>query len=302
MFTTILVGVDARPGGRDALALAAQLSETFHSRLVAVHAYPYDYFVSRGSNADFEAVMHGAAQETLDIELERAEVTAHGIATPDDSPGRALQRIARREHGDLIVVGSAHRGPVGRVLAGDVTAGTLHGALCPVLVAPRGYAEHLGELTTIGVGFDGSPESRAAVDLAHAIAQAAGARMRVIGVLAPPEPGNPFEGYHPDWDDHVRVKRAEAEERLQSVLAELGDIATGDVAFGDPARELAYEAERLDLLVIGSRGYGPVRRLMLGSTSHRLVREAACPVLVLTRGAHADDADAEVAPTAIEAS
>jgi nucleotide-binding universal stress UspA family protein len=246
--------------------------------------------------------MHGAAQETLDTELERAGVTSHAIATSDDSPGRALQRIAKREHGDLIVVGSAHRGPIGRVLAGDVTAGTLHGAPCPVLVAPRGYAEHAGELKTIGVGFDGSPESRAAVDLAHAIAKATGARIRVIGVVAAPEPGNPFAGYHPDWDEHIRVKRAEAQEGMQAVLAELGDIATGDVAFGDPARELVYEAKHLDMLITGSRGYGPVRRLMLGSTSNKVLHEAACPVLVITRGAHATDEDLEDVPTTAEAS
>jgi nucleotide-binding universal stress UspA family protein len=50
MFTTIIVGVDARPGGRDALALAAQLSETFGSRLLAVHSYPYDYFTAEASS------------------------------------------------------------------------------------------------------------------------------------------------------------------------------------------------------------------------------------------------------------
>jgi nucleotide-binding universal stress UspA family protein len=301
MFTTIIVGVDARAGGRDALVLAAQLGRTFSSRLVAVHAYPHDFFVSGGANADFEAVMHGAARETLDSELERAGVTADGTATPDDSPARALQRIAKREHGQLIVVGSAHRGPIGRVLAGDVTAGTLHGAPCPVLVAPRGYAHHPGELKTIGVAFDGSPESRAAVDLAHALAEASSAGVRVIGVVAPPEPGNPFAGYHPNWDEHVRVKRAEADARLQAVLAELGDSATGDVAFGDPARELIYEANDLDLLVMGSRGYGPIRRVVLGSTSHKLVREAACPVLVMTRGADAADEDAHDVATAVPA-
>ena len=72
------------------------------------------------------------------------------------------------------------------------------------------------------------------------------------------------------------------------MLAELGSIATGEVVVGDPATELAYAGNDLDLLVTGSRGYGPVRRLMLGSTSARLVREAPCPVLVLTRGAEAD--------------
>src|SRR6266536_5549758 len=128
-----------------------------------------------------------------------------------------------------------------------------------------------GELQTIGVGFDGSPESQAALELAHALAKAVGARLRVIDVVVPPKPGTPFAGYRPDWTEHARIRREEAEERLAGVLAELGDIATGDIAFGEPARELASEGNHLDLLVVGSRGYGPIRRLMLGSTSARLV-------------------------------
>jgi nucleotide-binding universal stress UspA family protein len=199
-----------------------------------------------------------------------------------------LHNVATRSRAQLIVVGSAHRGRIGRVLAGDVTAGTLHGAPCPVLVAPAGYARHGGGLDTIGVGFDGSPESRAALELAHELAKAAGARLRVIDVVVPPDPGGSFPAYRPDWEEHARIRREEAEARLGEVLAELGDMATGDVAFGRPARELAYEANHLDLLVMGSRGYGPVRRLMLGSTSGRLVHEAPCPVLVLARGAEQD--------------
>jgi nucleotide-binding universal stress UspA family protein len=290
MFGTIIAGVDAREGGRDALALAARLAQIFGSELVAVHAYPYDYYVSSGATADFEAVMQDAAEETLNTELERAGVTADPVAVSDESPGRALHRIAARRGADLIVVGSAHRGRIGRVLAGDVTAGTLHGAPCPVLVAPRGYREHAGELETIGVGYDGSPEARAALELARDLAKAAGARLRVIDVVVPPEPGGPFPAYRPDWTEHARIRREEAEERVEAVLADLGDVATGDIAFGDPARELAYEANHLDLLVTGSRGYGPVRRLMLGSTSAKLVHEAPCPVMVLTRTAvHEDD-------------
>jgi nucleotide-binding universal stress UspA family protein len=302
MFQTIVVGVDARQGGRDALALADQLARMFSGHLVAVHAYPYDYFISRGAAGDFDVAMHNAAMETLETELERAGIEAHPIAVAEGSPGRALHRATQREHGELIVVGSAHHGRIGRVLAGDVTAGTLHGAPCPVLVAPAGYATHGGDLETIGVGFDGSPESRAAVDLARAIAQSAGARLRVIDVVVPTEPGGPFAGYRPDWAEHARIEREEAEQRLQGLLAELGEIATGDVVVGDPARELAYESNRLDLLVTGSRSYGPVRRLMLGSTSSKLVHEAPCPVLVLARTTEDEAEDAATASAAGEVS
>jgi nucleotide-binding universal stress UspA family protein len=280
MLKTIVVGIDGREGGRDALALAGSLQRAFASELVAVHAYPLDVHLGRGADGEYETVIHDRAVEVAKDEVERSGAAARPFVVADGSPGRALHSAATAHGAGLIVVGSAHRGRVGRVLAGDVSVGTLHGAPCPVLVAPRGYAEHGGELSTIGVGFDGSPESRAAVEFAHRIAETVGAHLRVICVVVPPDPGGPSQ----DWAEHAHRRRAEAEARLAAALSELGEIATGALPVGDPARELSDAAHDLDLLVTGSRGYGPVRRLMLGSTSIKLVHEAPCPVLVLTRG------------------
>jgi nucleotide-binding universal stress UspA family protein len=302
MFTKIIVGVDAREGGRDALALADAFARLCGGELIAVHAYPYDYYISRGASSGFEAAMHQAAMETLEGELERTGIGAQPIAVPDGSPGRALHLAADRAHADLIVVGSAHRGRLGRVLAGDVTAGTLHSSPCPVVVAPAGYAQRQGTLETIGVGYDGSPESHAALALARELAQAAGARLRIIDVVVPPDPGGPFPAYRPDWTEHAQIRREEAEERIESVTAELGEVATGAIAFGDPATELAYEGNGVDLLVTGSRNYGPIRRLMLGSTSSKLVHQAPCPVLVTTRSVEDAPAAAEPAATGAQAS
>jgi nucleotide-binding universal stress UspA family protein len=275
VLTTIVVGIDGREGGRDALALAERLRRLFGGELVAVHAYPYDFFVPRGRTPDFESVMHGNAQGLIADELERAGVSAHTMALPDGSPGRALRVAAKWHESDLIVVGSDHRGPIGRVLAGDVTAATLHGTRCPVVVAPRRYAEHGGDIRTIGVGYDGSPEAHAAARLAAELAEAIEARLRVILVLEPPTPG--------------REGLACARLVLDDLLGELGEIATGEVVVGDAVVELSYAANDLDLLVTGSRGYGPVRRAMLGSTSSKLMHQAPCPVLVLPRTAVDED-------------
>jgi nucleotide-binding universal stress UspA family protein len=302
MFKTIVVGVDAREGGRDALALADALARLSAGALVAVHAYPYDYFVSRSASTGFEVAMHGAAMETLQLELERTGIGARAFAVPDDSPARSLHLAAEREGADLIVVGSAHRGRIGRVLAGDVTAGTLHSAPCPVVVAPAGYAQRVAKLETIGVGYDGSAESRAAVELAHELAETAGARLRVVDVVVPAEPGGAIGAYRPDWAEHARLRREEAHDRVERIVAELGDVATGEVAFGDPATELACEGNGLDLLVTGSRNYGPIRRLVLGSTSSKLVHHAPCPVLVTTRSIEDDAAAGETAWAAAQAS
>jgi arginine deiminase len=256
-------------------------------------------------NVDTNARLREAGIEVITIagaELERAGVGARAIAVPDASPGRVLHLAAEREHADLIVVGSAHRGPIGRVLAGDVTAGTLHSSPCPVVVAPAGYAQQGGRLETIGVGYDGSPESRAALDLARDLAETADARLRIIDVVVAPGADALVDGYRPDWTEEARIRREEAEARVQRVVADLGPIATGEIAFGEAADALAFAGNSLDLLVTGSRNYGPIRRLMLGSTSSKLVHRAPCPVLVTTRSVEDAPAGAATASTGAQAS
>lgn len=298
MYDTIIVGVDGRQGGRDALTLAAQFANA-STTVVAVHAYPREYFLSRGLDDEYELALRAAATETLERELEAAGVQARRVVVGDSSPARALHRVARDEHGDLIVVGSAHRGRFGRVLAGDVTAAALQGAECPVLVAPSGRAPRA--LEVIGVGFDGSFESHAAVEAARALAEVHDARLRVIDVVVPAMPGGAYPTYRPDWDDLARLRREQAERLVADVVGELGDRATAVVTIGDAADELAHEGNQLDLLVVGSRGYGPLRRLLLGSTSRRLVHGAPCPVLVLPRTAPSELDEEPVAEGSVSA-
>jgi nucleotide-binding universal stress UspA family protein len=286
MFNTLVVGVDGREGGRDALALGERLRQLLGGELVAVHAYPRDLLVTRGVTPDLESVMHENATNLVLDEIEAAGVKAHGVAMPDGSPGRALHAAARWHDSDVIVVGSDHRGPIGRVLAGDVTAGTLHGSSWPVVVAPRRYAELGTEIHAIGVGYDGSFESRAAAELARDLAVAAGARLAVLYVLEPPTPGGSGLAYDAHWQESAEATRDRAQAVVDELVDELGDVASGEVILGDPVQELSYAANDLDLLVAGSRDYGPVRRVMLGSTSSKLVHQAPCPVLVLPRGAY----------------
>jgi nucleotide-binding universal stress UspA family protein len=289
VFNAIVVGIDGRAGGRDALALAERLRRLYGGKLIAVHAYPYNLFVGRGETPDLETIMHRNADDLVAYELERAGVGAHGVAMPDGSPGRALHKAAEWHGADLIVVGSDHHGPIGRVLAGDVTTGTLHGASCPVVVAPVGYAQDGKRIETIGVGYDGSRESDRAARLAHALAVATGACLRVIFVLESSVPGGATWADESEWHEHAEAERERAQRVLAELLAELGMITGGEVVVGDPVTELCYAAHDFDLLVTGSRDYGPLRRVMLGSTSSKLVRRAACPVLVLTRTALDDE-------------
>jgi nucleotide-binding universal stress UspA family protein len=282
MFSTMVVGVDGREGGRDALALAQSLGGP-KARLVLVNAYPYAPLPSRASSAAYDVALREATVKLLEDERERAGVDGDVKAIPDTSPVRALHRCAERERADLIVVGSSHHGPLGRVIAGDVATGTLHGAGCPVVVAPRGYGprEPVGR---IGVGYDGSPESERALEFADALARETGAQLRVVVVVSDEVPVATGYAYGFAWGDVTPDFRRLAEEQLSGVLERTGARATGDVKVGPPARKLETLSDDVELLVVGSRGFGRVRGVMLGSTSHRLVHHAHCPVLVIPRG------------------
>jgi nucleotide-binding universal stress UspA family protein len=273
MFDTIVVGVDGREGGRAALALAGGLQRALGSEVVAVTAYAHDHPLTRGSSPAYEAVVEEDAEDAVAHDVSAAGLNAKTLSIADSSPARALHHIAERERAGLIIVGSDHQGPVGRVLAGGVTNGTLHGAPCAVAVAPIALAGTAPALMTIGVGYDASPESERALHLAVGIADSAGAEVEIISILASP------------------IGPGEQPDALVADAARgIGGRARTWTAEGVPDVELARRSARLDLLVVGSRGYGPLRRLMLGSTTVQLVRSSSCPVIVLPRGANETEA------------
>jgi nucleotide-binding universal stress UspA family protein len=182
--------------------------------------------------------------------------------------------MAERHDADLIVVG------------GEPAPDTVHGAPCAVAVAPRGYATRDAALRTVGVGCDSSAESLGALALARrsrTVRQRA-AGLHGGGAAAADVAGDAAEPVQPEVDAAARQRERA---RLGAALDGIGEREVGYPVVGDPATELTRRSGHLDLLVLGSRSHGPLRRLILGSTSRHLVRHAACPVLVLPRGARA---------------
>jgi nucleotide-binding universal stress UspA family protein len=283
MFKTIIVGVDGRVGGRDALALAGRLALLAGGDLVAVRVLPFDYYVTRAGSPPYASLAEHDATNQLEADLTAAGLTARTRVMADTSPARALQRAAEKEAADLIVVGSTRRGRLGRVLAGDDAAATLHGSSCPVAVAPRGLEDQAwSRVRHIGVGYDGRPESRQAFALAAALARECGASITVRSVVGTPLPYADAAAYDEEW---LSRAQAMATDEQHEVLAGAGVEANGDVVVGAPVEELVELSRRVELLVLGSRAWGPVRRILVGSTAGALTREAHCPLLVLPRGA-----------------
>jgi nucleotide-binding universal stress UspA family protein len=266
VFTNVLVGVDCRAGGRDAAALALRLVEP--DGLVTLA-----YVLASADRDDRDE-----AEKRLLLERERAGAYGAPLALVEaPSPGRGLHEEAERQGADLLVLGSCRRGAIGRAALGDHTRAALDGAPCAIAIAPTGYAQRAKPFASIGVGYDGSPESAAALDAARALAARTNASVRAFRVVSLPAHA---------YTAVAVVLGEEIDELVNTADAEMKALpgVEGQAEYGLAGEDLAAFGKEVDLLIVGSRNYGPLHRLIVGSTSRYLQRHARGPLLILPRG------------------
>jgi nucleotide-binding universal stress UspA family protein len=275
----LLVGYDGSAGGRDALELARVLGTTMGARALVVTVLPYApmpvrYALLGEEEASETEPLFAEAREALSgVEV---ETRTYGGGTP----AGVLNDLAEAEKVEMAVVGSPHRGAIGRAVIGSVAEGLLHGAPCAVVAAPRDYAAERHEpFRTIAVAYDGTPESKAALLRAEGLARATNGTIRILTVAEPPVAIPGVVGYTPPVPPNPEEIVREGVKSVDRRLAAEGRHLSG------PAAGVIAEAcaEDVDLLVTGSRRYGPVARVLLGSVSTKLIHTAPCPVLVVPR-------------------
>lgn len=286
MFKNVLVGVDGRPNGRDAIALASHLTDP-DGKLTLAHVHTGDLRPSHAISPGLVGEEREASHTLLEQERAAADVSAELISVVAMSAGRGLHEQAEEQGCDLLVVGSCSHGAFGRAMLGDDTRAALNGAPCAVAIAPLGYAEHPTPITKIGVAYNSSRESEAALAMARSLAGASGASVHALEVVMIPTVSYGWVAA-PVYGESLDMMLEEAERRMK----ELPDVE-GRAVYGLAGEELAAFGDEVDLLIVGSRGYGPVKRLVLGSTSEYLQRHARCSLLVLPRGAASEGAASE---------
>jgi nucleotide-binding universal stress UspA family protein len=293
VFNKIIVGHDLHGGGDDALAFGRVLAEATGAELVVAGIFPLHSLPARFERRWKTEEREVAAK--LQAVADRAGACAE--AFPSTSPARGLHELAEEIGGDLIVAGSSRHGPVGHALAGDVGQALLHGSPCAIAITPRRYHEELkAALGTIVVGVDGSAEAEQALLDGIDLARASGAALKLLAVAEPPFVGyGKGAGPRQGWQELKATIEQMMRERLDATVASIPEDVTCEATLiiGEPAEALVDASrEPGSVLVLGSRAYGPARRVLLGSVSNALVRCAPCPLIVHPRGAslHAGDA------------
>jgi nucleotide-binding universal stress UspA family protein len=288
----IVAGFDGSESGRDAVALGRVLAEATGALLLVANVYPYDVVATPvlALEPSVEDALRAAAERVIADAAPLLEGfnAWEPAAIGDVPPARGLLGLAGRRDAELVVVGATHRHGLGRVVPGPTAAKLLHGSWCSVAIAPAGWSRDAGgSLTEIGAAYDGAPESAAALRAAAGLARLIGTKLRALAVFDPPSPAHPWFGATTHgYTEIVEELRADLRGRLEREVEPLEDSLRIDarVIDGDPAEVLAHESASLDLLVIGSRAYGAVRAVLLGTVSGRLSEEARCPLVVVPRG------------------
>jgi nucleotide-binding universal stress UspA family protein len=286
--TKIIVGVEDSDRSRDAVALAAALAKPAGALLLLACVYPSDAALGLYGDPEFDRRLREKTTAAVRRQLASLDgVDADIWALSGGSAATHLKTLAEQEGAALIVIGSSHRGDLGRVFAGTTAERLLHGSPCPVAVAPKGFADRDHDaVRTILVGYDGGAEAKVALAASLAAARVLSATVRVLEVLAPTsasalavQAGAAFVIAPEQIERDVR-------ESFEADIAALPDDVPIEAEFvtGLPVEELARRSADADLVILGSRGHGALAAVLLGSVSGRVVREAACPVVVIPRG------------------
>lgn len=282
----IAAAIDISPESEDAAVLAAAIAGATDADLILLAIEPALPLMVPGG--DWRR-MRGETETLLSNVRASCAPGARFAIDADLSAPRGLHRLARQEHRQLLVIGSSPGGPAGEVSIGHTTRQLLDELECALAIAPRGLrSRHHLDLRRVAVGFDGGAEARVALATAATLASGSGAELIVRGVIDDRVPalgwphvwmGEIMEAWVEVMNDEAESLRAE----IVKAVSALGVQASVQVARGRAADSLRELSGEVDLLVLGSRRWGPVARLLLGGTGEALVHGATCPLVIVPR-------------------
>lgn len=299
----VLVGVDGSAMSLHALDWAAQYAKRVGWALHMVCSYSLPSFTAASLDGGYAALDDSAIQQGAKAVLVEAQERVAGLGVPvtaavvtGDAAGVLVE--LSKDYG-LAVVGTRGRGGFTERLLGTVSSALPAHASCPVVVVPhrqsgpgdddpeRRDGDVVHDVRRIIVGVDGSASAEAA--LRAAVQQAKVWDAELVAVAGVPVgTGAGVLAWLPAQVDHEQVL-ADVKAGLDVIIDRYEAEAGGDLRIrrivldGTGAELLTEFSTAADLLIVGSRGRGGFRGLLLGSTSQAVLHHSKCPVLVVNR-------------------
>ncbi|WP_370501483.1 universal stress protein [Mycolicibacterium sp. jd] len=285
----VVVGVDGSPAAARALRWAAHEAVRRAAPLLIVHtcvlipaAVPHATALGGYRNAVIED-----SRSLLADAANQAREAAAGVVvdTALTSGSAAEQLIARSVAADLVVIGTRGLGGISSLVAGSVAVAVAAHGRCPVVVVRgAGTDDEPRQHRPVVVGFDGSSTSKAAIPFAFQAAAARGVAVVAVHVWMDFTIGSvsAAAALTHAWESAQAEQMALLSTELAEYRTRFPAVPVEQVILQDrPAPTLLRYAENAQLIVVGSRGRGGFRGLLLGSTSQALIHHAACPVAVV---------------------
>jgi nucleotide-binding universal stress UspA family protein len=284
----LVIGYDGAPGGADALALGLGWARQLSVRAVIVTVYPGPAPIGPGRvDVEWVADRRREAERLLDeaLTVTSPATSVEFKAVGSGSASHGLHDVAEELGASLIVLGSQTER---RLLATSTGERVIAGAPCPVAMPPRGWRDRAShDLGRIVVAFVPTPDGREAVRVAAMLALRAGARLHVVTVVAGPAEVMSYRIGEDVDRMYVTAAKEAFEQSIEQAISEMApDVeAFGEVVVGNnPVETLADMANSsFDALFMGSRGYGPIRRVLLGGVASRLLRRLDVPAVIVPR-------------------
>lgn len=289
---TVVVGYRAGKVGLSGLHLGVRIARTRGTSLTVATIVPKPWLTpSRARvDAEYELWADALAAESAKEAAGFLDTVAEGVAVEyvhraHGSVSGGLLDVIHEVDADVLVLGSLPSGGRGQVLIGSTADWLLHASPVPVAISPRNYRAHQGKLTRLTCAYSATPDSVDVVKRCFEFGQRFGVPVRVITfavrgkTMYPPEVGLEVED---------QVLRAWASQ-VRGILEELkttgvvGEDVALQVVTGRSWNEALEKADwqEGEILALGTRPRGDIRRVFLGSRSTKIIRESPVPVLVL---------------------
>jgi len=297
LFARILLATDGSPNSQQAAEVAAQVAKSFNSEVTVLCAIPSISAKAAPLEGEYYSRLINKADDNADKAasvFKKAGVAVSEREVPQGSASvvETIVEYAAQEKTGLIAMGTRGLGGFKRAAMGSVSSGVSAHAPCATLVVrPREKKDDVGlGIKRVLVAVDNSENAQRALEAAVELAKGLKAELRVAHVVYIPTlfwsmgvPGSavPTDKIEEDAETSARELLGKAVKFAKdSGVADAKDELVTDLV--SPYQGIVQLAEHddADVIVIGTRGNGGFKKLLLGSVANSVLHYAGCSVLV----------------------